>query len=127
MESETYVFFCAVLLMIKLTSPEHIKGQGSFKMDGLWVKQLHFDNPCDNVKKQQVKVEVVPFAYMDDGSRVFDLTRSRKILIDDAEKYLIESGDQLFLQAYFATEQSIAKMLTDRTDWSAEFIAPQGN
>lgn len=110
--------------MIRLITADHIKTKGEFKLDGLWVKRFSFNNPPDNHSKQTLTFEVVPFSYMDDGSRVFDNTRSRIVHIMDAEEYLLTSGDVDFVNAYFATEKSFSNLLTDRTDWAAQFEAP---
>ena len=112
--------------MIRLTAPEHIKTHGEFQLDGLWVKSFVLHNPPDNTSKQTLTIEVVPFKYMDDGSKIFDLTRNKKVHLMDAEQYLITSGDTKFLQAYFATENAIAGLLSDRTEWTAVFQPPEG-
>lgn len=111
--------------MIKITAQEHIKTKGDFKLDGLWVKNFHFNNPSNNTDKATLLIEVIPYATLDDGTKVFDLTRSKKVHLLDVDDYLKNSGDMTFLQAYFATEGAVAKLLSDRTEWTASFEAPQ--
>ncbi len=104
---------------LKLTSIEHVKKQGDFKLDRLWVKRLSFDNNPKNGSTQQLTIEVLPFAYLEGGTRVFFNDSVEKIFITDIEQYLIDTGDLDLLTAYDAIEKAVVKLINTRTEWTA--------
>lgn len=111
--------------MIRLKAVEHIKSFGDFKLDGLWIKSFHFESTPLNGAKKRLTVELIPFAYMEDGSKLFDYERPKKLYIGDAQTYLEENIGSNFFNAYFATELAISDIMNEQyPDWNCEFEPP---
>jgi hypothetical protein len=106
---------------LKLTKEEYIKKMGDFKLDRIWVKSFKFTNSLKEGSKQELTIEVVPFAHLENGAKVFYPDTVKKIIILDVEKYLEETGDTDLVNSYVCQEIAIAKLLNTRTDWTAEY------
>jgi hypothetical protein len=112
--------------MIRITNSENIKKSGDFKLDGLHVKKFSFEYPTTGKSKQVLTIELVPFANLDDGSRVYDLDTVYKVFIPDVDAYLMKHGFTNVINAYFATEMGIADILADKYPLlQAKFYPPQ--
>ena len=107
--------------MITITSPDHIKKFGEFKLDKVWVKSLKFENVAQNSGKKIIVVEVVPYAELEDGTALFDHDNTKKILISDAQAYLAGGTNPDFTQAYFGVENGIASMIQQQLGWECQF------
>jgi len=111
--------------MIKIGNNELVKTSGSFKLDSLHVKKYAFEFPTAGSSKQSLTVEFVPFSYMDDGSRVYDLDTVYKVHIPDVDKYLTTNNLPSVIQAYFATEAGLADILGNKIpNLQATFVSP---
>jgi hypothetical protein len=111
--------------MIKLGNSEYVKTKGDFKLDSLHVNKYAFEFPTNGQSKQSLTVEFVPFAYLDDGSRVYDLDTVYKIYIPDVDTYLQSNPLPNVIGAYFATEQGLADILNDKLPLlQATFVSP---
>ena len=112
--------------MIRIKNSEYVKSAGDFKIDGLHVKRLHFDLTAQDNSAESLVVEMIPFATMDNGAKVFDHNKVYKIYIPNLQQYIIDGGDQSIVAAYFATEQAITHLLNDKhPELQAKFEAPQ--
>ena len=112
--------------MIKIGNSEYIKTKGDFSLEGLHVKKYVFEYPTLGSSKQTLNIELVPFAVLDDGTRVYDLDKVFKIYISDVDGYIASNPMQNVINAYFATEAGIADILGDKfPDLQAVFVPPQ--
>ena len=113
--------------MIKIGNEELIKSRGDFKLDSLHVRKYSFEFPTSGSSKQSLTVEFVPFAYLDDGSRVYDLDTTYKVYISDVEAYLSSNPLYSVISAYFSTEAGLADILGKKIPkLQASFIPPEG-
>jgi hypothetical protein len=112
--------------MIKIGNTDYVKTKGEFKLDGLHVRKYSFEYPTMGSSKQSLAVEFVPFTYLDDGSRVYDLDTIYKVHIPDVDTYLVENNLTNVITAYFATELGLADILGDKyPNLQATFVPPQ--
>jgi hypothetical protein len=114
--------------MIRITNQEQIKKSGNFRIDGLHIKRFHFDLQPETGAGEELTIECVPFATMEDGSKIHDLTRIYKVSINDLQEYLVDNPDvaQAVGAAYYATEAAIAQLINKRNpELQAVFEAPQ--
>ena len=112
--------------MIKITSQEHIQTKDDFKVDKIGLGDFVFRGPTKRGEKHTLSFNARPFAYMDDGSRFYDMDPESKqeVKILDVEAYLESGVDPIFNAAYFATEAAIANLLSLRTPLTCSFEAP---
>jgi hypothetical protein len=97
--------------MIKIGNSDYIKTSGAFKLEALHVKKYDFGFPTHSQSKQTLTIELVPFAYMDDGSRIYDLGKVYKVFISDVDTFISTNPLPNVVGAYFATEQGISDIL----------------
>jgi hypothetical protein len=113
--------------MIKITNLEYVKASGDFKLEGLHVKRFDFGFPTHANSQQSLTIELVPFAYMDDGSRIYDIEKVYKVVIPHVESYITTHALASVGAAYYATEAGIADILgVEHPNLNAVFVAPQG-
>jgi len=113
--------------MIKITSQEHIQTKDDFEVDKIGLVNFVFRGPTKRGEKHTLSFDVRPFAYMDDGSRFYDMDPDAKqeVKLFDVEEYIKNGNDPTFNSAYFATEAAIANLLSLKTPLTCEFEAPQ--
>lgn len=107
----------------KITSPEHIKGAGEFAVDLLHMKKLHIDQVAQNSGKMTVVAEFVPYAVLDDGTKVFEHDTVFKVHIPDVYEYIATGGNPAFNQAFGAIGLASVTMLANQHGVSSTFTA----
>lgn len=114
--------------MIRITNDEHIKRAGEFKVDGLHVKRFHFDLQPETGAFEELTIELIPFATMDDSSKLFDQNNTFKVSINNLQQFLADNPEVAMPVgiAYYATEAAITALLGKKhPELQATYEAPQ--